>query len=347
MDRLVCGICTEELGSDKDVCCLPCGHVKHTACLREWCKLQNDQREKKCPNCGGNAKCVNFRKLFFDKEPNLETKAPEVSQEPSVQSGTVTNDANKQDLEKCKSELEAAHKRADRLEQSNRLLETMLHNSETELRRTSEKNREQAQELSEAQAKIRDLEAKLSESDLGQVIVLLKEKVGKLENGEIARLKSLHDAAKEELEIVQRRRQNLTERVLKLSEEVKKLSSENAKFKQELNDSQERLAASEKRNADANKERETMAERKRNCQVKMILFKRKLFEDINRFVGEMSREIEEPKAESGTLPNLTRSALVEIPPVLKKRTLNQEFGSKDGSAKKVKPNESVEEIYLS
>ncbi|KAI1705842.1 ring finger domain-containing protein [Ditylenchus destructor] len=365
MDQFVCGICTEELGSEEDVCCLPCGHVKHFACLREWCK-----KDKKCPNCRKYIPHLNFRKLYFDKE--TETSA--VDNETSTQSGTAlnTNHAVNQDLDKCKADLEAAQKRALNLEESNRQLETKLQNSEAQLRqsfeigqqqivtfRTSEANnrellegnRSLEQQLCSSKAKIQDLEAKLTQTDLGQVIALLKEKVGKLENGEIARLKNLHDAAKTELEVERRRRRDLSERILKLGAEVTKLTSENAKVKQDLSDYQKRLAMSEKRNADANKEKETMAERNRNYNFKMKLFQRKLCDDVNKFVCEMSQEIEEPKsADNGNLPhlmNLTRSAIVEIPPILKRRTLKQESGSNNGSPKKPKPNEPIDEIIIS
>ncbi|KAI1698460.1 laminin-like protein epi-1 [Ditylenchus destructor] len=193
--------------------------------------------------------------------------------------GETTNKALKQELDESKAEVDAAQTRIKDLEESTCDLEKKLqdavvqkqqitnelHTLEAKNRETLERIREVEQELSNSEAKTRELEAKFDQTDMGQVIAVMKEKVDKLENGEISRLKNLLDDEKAE-RVLERQQCEIDakrmttqldaykERILKKDMEVAKLSNENAKIKRDLSDSQKRLTATEKRIIDTNRE---------------------------------------------------------------------------------------------
>ncbi|KAI1690424.1 ring finger domain-containing protein [Ditylenchus destructor] len=169
MNRLICGICMEELGSEKDVCSLPCGHVKHIACLTEWSKVR-----KECPDCSTrfNLDAAFHKRLYFNWDPNADHKT-----HMQLDSVLAANEALRYQLEESKAEVDAAQTRVNDLEESNSQLRGKLENSEAQLqqssernrqltaelhtlegknRETLERNRELEQELSNAQAKIRN-----------------------------------------------------------------------------------------------------------------------------------------------------------------------------------------------
>ncbi|KAI1694651.1 hypothetical protein Ddc_21935 [Ditylenchus destructor] len=112
----------------------------------------------------------------------------------------ATAEALQDHFEKIKAEVNAAQTRTKSLVESTCDLEKKLQNSETQKqqlanelhtlegknRETLERNRKLEQELSDSQAKIRDLEAKFAQTDVAQVIDLVK----KMENGEISRLQT-------------------------------------------------------------------------------------------------------------------------------------------------------------
>ncbi|KAI1701061.1 serine/threonine-protein phosphatase 4 regulatory subunit 3 [Ditylenchus destructor] len=142
--------------------------------------------------------------------------------------------------------------------ESNRQLTADLNTLQDKNRITLDRNRELEQELSNSQAKIQDLEAKLDQTDVAQVIAVLKENVGKLENGEILRLQT----------------------------EVEKLSNENKMKNQELIDIQKKLAESEKRIADLNKEKEDMSQELKNENSAI----RKKLDESEKRIADMNKE---------------------------------------------------------
>ncbi|KAI1702714.1 serine/threonine-protein phosphatase 4 regulatory subunit 3B [Ditylenchus destructor] len=83
------------------------------------------------------------------------------------------------------------------------------------------RNCELEQELSNSQAKIRDLEAKFDQTDVGIMIAVLKENFGKLENG-----------------------------VAKLSSENETKNAENSQIRNKLVESEKRIADMDKKNAE-------------------------------------------------------------------------------------------------
>ncbi|KAI1696797.1 ring finger domain-containing protein [Ditylenchus destructor] len=305
MDKLICAICKEALDNERGVCSLPCGHVKHIDCLKRWAK-----EKKNCPNCWQNFKPrVAVRKrLYFDIEQNCEDNA-----DGNTDADGESNDENKQHnygekivqlFDQVKAEADAAKTHVKDLEKSTCDLEKKLQNSEAQKQQISnelhtseaknqetlERNRVLEQELSNSQAKNRDLEAKFDQTDVGQVIAVMKEKVDKLENGEIARLQkevaklsSENATKKQELTGLQlrldesqkqtkdeqKRCQNLTnqmkietdslkEQIRKKDMEVKKLSSEIEKVKRSLSDCQTKLAEANRRNVETNAENAKM-----------------------------------------------------------------------------------------
>ncbi|KAI1698305.1 ring finger domain-containing protein [Ditylenchus destructor] len=144
---LICGICMEELGSEKDVCYLPCGHVKHVDCLTKWCEEQ-----KNCPNCWQRFQpAIAFRKrLYFDRDPNSDNQTGgEKNENEKNDSAPATNDALKQQLDESKAEVDASQTRVKNLEESIRELEKKIQDYEaekqqltTELHTLEGKNRE-------------------------------------------------------------------------------------------------------------------------------------------------------------------------------------------------------------
>ncbi|KAI1701060.1 serine/threonine-protein phosphatase 4 regulatory subunit 3 [Ditylenchus destructor] len=152
----------------------------------------------------------------------------------------------------------------------NRQLTAELNTSEAKNQETLERNRNLEQELSNSQAKIRDLEAKFDQTDVAQVIAVMKEKVDKLENGEISRLQT----------------------------EVAKLSSENREIRKKLVDL-------EKRNADTNKEKEEMTE-----ELKSWEHFRQLLGGATEYVdGIRKRKAESKEKQSLAQQNTPRSML--------------------------------------
>ncbi|KAI1691657.1 hypothetical protein DdX_21741 [Ditylenchus destructor] len=203
------------------------------------------------------------------------TGTTEVNGQLGDDSAPATNKAVKQELDESKAEMDAAQMRVKNLEESTCDLEKKLQSSEAEKQQLTnelhtleaknqeslERIRKLEQELSNSQDKIRDLEAKFAQTEVGQVLAVMKEKVDKLENGEISRLQK----------------------------EVAKLSNENAKVKLDLCNSQKRLNASEKQNSDIIQDKAKMEEQLAGWQ----RYHRDIW-NVAKFGDEISKENQEP-----------------------------------------------------
>ncbi|KAI1702710.1 serine/threonine-protein phosphatase 4 regulatory subunit 3 [Ditylenchus destructor] len=118
--------------------------------------------------------------------------------------------------------------------ESNRELTVQLNILNAKNREILKRNCELEQELSNSQAKTRDLEAKFDQTDV--VIAVMKEKVDKLENGEILRL--------------QKENAKLEKQVAKLSNENEMKSQENSEIRKKLVELEKRIADMDKKNAE-------------------------------------------------------------------------------------------------
>ncbi|KAI1694906.1 ring finger domain-containing protein [Ditylenchus destructor] len=299
--NLICGICMEELGSEKEVCSLPCGHVKHIDCLKTWC-----EERKNCPNCWQRFQpAVAIRKrLYFDRDPNSDHVVKnETEQDDNV---PAANEALKQELDESKAEVDAAQTHVNDLEETISELERKYHNSEVQLEQTSERNRqlttelhtlegknretfernrELEQELSNSQAKTQVLEAKFDQTDVSHVIGLVK----KMEDGEISRLQKevaqLSRKTEKRTKAEQDRSQNLTtqmkieteslkEQIRKKNSEAEKLSYKNTELKKGFLDILKSLTASEKRYADTIKENARVKRELSDSQKRLTTFEK-------------------------------------------------------------------------
>ncbi|KAI1699354.1 ring finger domain-containing protein [Ditylenchus destructor] len=259
---LICGICMEKLGSEKEVCCLPCGHVKHIDCLKKW-----SEEQKNCPNCWKRFQpaAAIRKRLYFDRDPNSDNQTSgENNETEQDDSGLATNEALKQQLEESKAEVDASQTRIKDLEESIRELERKYQISEVQLEQSSErnrqltaelhtsesKNRELEQELSNSQARIRDLEAKFDQTDVGQLVTFFEKKSENLKNCEVSRLQDSLKTKEIELENERKLRLDLYDQLDKKDAEVAKLSDENAKAMKDLLEIQRKLTVCEKQNYD-------------------------------------------------------------------------------------------------
>ncbi|KAI1702711.1 serine/threonine-protein phosphatase 4 regulatory subunit 3 [Ditylenchus destructor] len=190
--------------------------------------------------------------------------------------------------------------------ESNRQLTAELNTSEAKNRETLEKNRNLEQELSNAQIKIQDLEAKFAQTDVAQVIAVMKEKVDKLENGEISRLQK----------------------------EVAKMSNENEMKSQENSEIRKKLDESEKRNADMNQEKAEMQE-----ELKSWEHFRQLLGGATEYVEGIRKRKAESKDKQSFAQQNTPLSVRKLPSMLEdpeEVELQTKLGSDGNSAKKAR-----------
>ncbi|KAI1691659.1 hypothetical protein DdX_21743 [Ditylenchus destructor] len=228
--------------------------------VKEWSKVR-----EVCPDCleRFNPRTAFRKRLHFDMVPSSDNKTQGENNE-TVQDDSLraANEALMYQLEESKAEMDAAQARVKELVESVRELETKLQDSEAQHRQTSErnqqltnhlhtlvaknrvtldKNRDLELELSNSQAKTRDLEAKFGQIDVNHLITYLDQKSESLKSCQISNLKNALEAQNNEivrlneslknknieLENERKLRFSIAERLGKKEEEAANLSGSN------------------------------------------------------------------------------------------------------------------------
>ncbi|KAI1695691.1 hypothetical protein Ddc_21086 [Ditylenchus destructor] len=86
--------------------------------------------------------------------------------------------------------------------------------------------RELEQGLSNSQAKMRNLETKFAQTDVGQVIAVMKETVDKLENGEISRLSDENEMKNQEICTLRKKLVESEKRIAVMNKEKEEMAKE-------------------------------------------------------------------------------------------------------------------------
>ncbi|KAI1707136.1 ring finger domain-containing protein [Ditylenchus destructor] len=176
MAKFLCSICEERIGRENEqVCSLPCGHVYHTECVKNWCK-----NRKACPICARRIRPhCDFRKLYFNEEfVKLETLEPIVidSDEDDESNSLAEIETLKDELAKSREKNESFQKHIDEMDESIHRLKQQISDSEVGNRDALKSNHNLADKLRITERKM-EKSKQIQEDLLKTMLELRKSKI--------------------------------------------------------------------------------------------------------------------------------------------------------------------------